>query len=305
MEPEYLRRWIRIYRMARGGCGGVSQSQSSKLTYFLKYRERQSHGYKPVKFSYLLLALIFATTTASSAQSCSGTEQNADYSIENGSSNTVTLTANIHAVGDLVAFTAWCYSSCTPVSVTMGGQTAVKTSVSGIDGSGSPGTGQGFIYYILSAATSGPQTITWTVSGSHTGIQASYIDFSPSSGCTFAHDVDSPLGTGTGETVNTPSIIPTAGDLLFNFTYISEHIVSVNSPWSCPIYSGPGETQTCEFVSTVNAAAYVLSATSGSTANNMTLIHPSDTWQALITSFSMSSGSGRPAPPTVLVALPQ
>ena len=254
-----------------------------------------------MRFSYLLCTLVFAAT-ALSAQTCSVTEQNADYSVENGSSNTVTLTATVHAVGDLVAFTAWCYSSCTPVSVTMGGQIAFKTSVSGIDGSGSPGTGQGFIYYILSAASAGPQTITLTVSGSHSGIQASYIDFSPSSGCTFAHDIDSPLGTGIGGTANTPSIIPTAGDLLFNFTYSSEHIDSVNSPWSCPIYSGPGETQTCEFVNTVNAAAYVLSASPGSTANNMTLIHPSDAWQALITSFSMSPGL---APPTDLQAKPQ
>ena len=187
----------------------------------------------------------------------------------------------------------------------MGSQTALKTSVSGINGSGDPGTGQGFIYYILSAASAGSQTITWTVSGSHTGIQTSYIDFNPSEGCTFAHDVDSPLGTGTGGTVDTPSITPTAGDLLFNFTYISEHIDSINSPWSCPIYSGPGETQTCEFATTVNAAAYVLRASSGPTANNMTLIHPSDSWQALITSFSMSSGSGGPNPPSNLQAVPQ
>ncbi len=249
----------------------------------------------------LLITIVLATTTLS-AQSCSVTEQYADYSVENGSSNTVSLIANIHAVGDLVAFSAWCFQGCTPVSVTLGSQPAVKTTVSGTSDSL---TGQGFIYYILAAVASGPQTITFTVSGAHSGIQTSYIDFSPTPECTFSHDVDSSLGSGTGGTVNTPSITPTPGDLLFNFTWSSEHIDSVNSPWSCPIYSGPGETQTCEFVNTVNAAAYVLSASSGSTANNMTLIHPSDTWQALITSFSMSSGSGRPAPPTVLVALPQ
>jgi hypothetical protein len=255
-----------------------------------------------MKFSYLLITVVFATTTVLSAQSCSVTEQNADYSAENGSSNTVTLSANIHAVGDLVAFTAWCYQGCTPVSVTLGSQTAVRTTVSGTSDSL---TGQGFIYYVLAAVASGPQTITFTVSGTHSGIQTSYIDFSPTAGCTFSHDVDSPLGSGAGGTANTPSITPTPGDLLFNFTWISEHIDSVNSPWSCPIYNGPGETQTCEFVNTVNAAAYILDASSGSTANNMTLIHPSDTWQALITSFSMSSGSGAPAPPTNLQAAPQ
>jgi hypothetical protein len=241
-------------------------------------------------------------TGSSSAQSCAATEQNADYSVENGSSNTVTLNANIRAVGDLVAFTAWCYQGCTPVSLTLGSQVAARTTVSGTSDSL---TGQGFIYYILAAASSGPQTITFTVSGTHSGIQTSYIDFTPTAGCTFSHHVDSPLGSGTGGTVNTPSITPTAGDLLFNFTWISEHINSVNSPWSCPVYSGPGETQSCEFVNTVNAAAYILSAPSGPTANNMTLIHSSDTWQALIASFTLSSGSGGPAPPSNLQAIPQ
>lgn len=255
-----------------------------------------------MKFSYLLLTLVFATTTSLSAQSCSVTEQNADYSVDNGSSNTVTLTANINAVGDLVAFTAWCFQGCTPVSVMLGSQKAVKTTVSGTSDSL---TGQGFIYYILAAAASGSQPITFMVSGSHSDIQASYIDFTPTAGCTFSHNVDSPLGFGTGMTANTPSITPTPGDLLFNFTWISEHIDSVNSPWSCPIYGGQGETQTCEFVTTVNAAAYILSASSGSTANNMTLIHQSDTWQALITSFSMSSGSNGPDPPSNLQAIPQ
>jgi hypothetical protein len=248
-----------------------------------------------------LITLFFTSVT--SLATCTATEENADYSVENGSSNTVTLIANIHAVGDLVAFTAWCYGGCTPVSVTLGSQTAVQTTVSGINGSGSPGTGQGFIYYILSAANSGSQPVTWTVSGSHSGIQTSYVDFSTTTGCQFVHNVDSSVGSGTGGTVNTPSITPTAGDLLFSFTYTSEHIDSVNSPWRCPIYNGPGETQTCEFVNTVNAAAYILSAPSGSTANNMTLIHDTDSWQALITSFSMKPASAPPLPPTNLTGV--
>jgi hypothetical protein len=260
-----------------------------------------------------LITLVFTTTATLSAQICTATKQNTDYSVENGPSNTVTLATNIHAVGDLVAFTAWCYPGCTPVSITMGSQTAVKTTVSGVVGPGNTATGQGFIFYILSAAASGSQTITWTVSGAHSGIQVSYIDFSASGGCRFTHHVDSPLGSclsNCGNTfnpgiINAPSITPTAGDLLFNFTWSSEHVNDINSPWSCPIYSGPGETQDCQFDSTRNVAAYILSAASGSTANNTTDTHDSDTWQALITSFSIAPNGQAPKSPTNLQATVQ
>jgi hypothetical protein len=182
--------------------------------------------------------------------------------------------------------------------VKLGSQTAIQTSVPGNPGPGSPGAGQGFIYYILSSAAAGAQTLTFTASGGASQTQVSYIDFTPTAGCTFSHDIDSPVGSYAGSstdinpgTISAPSIAPSAGDVLFNFTWTSEHVNSVNSPWSCPIYSGAGETQTCEFNTTINAAAYILNAPSGSTANNMTDIHNSDSWQGLITSFSLS-GSG-------------
>jgi hypothetical protein len=273
-------------------------------------------GFQQLEYLLTLITLLFASVT--SLATCTATEKNAEFSADNGSEDTASLTANINAVGDLVAITAWCYPNCTAVSVTLGSQSAVATSNSGnapITTSGgtpgsAPGTGRGWIYYILSAAASGSQTVTWTVSGSHTDIQVSYIDFSPSAGCHFAHNVDSPLGsyigsnsdTGNG-TINAASITPTTGDLLFNFTWTSEHINSVNSPWSCPIYV---ETGTCEFTSTINAAAYILSAASGSIANNMTDLHNTASWQALITSFSMKFGvDSPPNPPTGLTLVVQ
>jgi hypothetical protein len=268
-------------------------------------RERQ--------LKYLLTIITLVFTSITSLATCTAIEKNADYSVENGSSNTVSFTANIDAVGDLVAITAWCYPGCTPVSVVLGRQTAVQTTVSGVVGPGDPATGQGFIFYILSAAASGSQTLTWTVSGSHSGIQTSYIDFSPSAGCSFTHHVDSPLGsclnncgnTGNPGVINAPSITPTAGDLLFNFTWSSEHVNDINSPWSCPVYGGSGETGDCQFINTRNVAAYILSAASGSTANNTTDTHDSDTWQALLTSFSMKSSGVLPNPPTGLTAVVQ
>lgn len=237
---------------------------------------------------------------SSESSNCSVKETNADYSADNGSANTASVTANISAAGDLIAITAWCYSSCTPASVQLGSQSAAATTVAGNPGPGNPGTGQGYIYYVLSAMTAGPQTLTFTAKGSHTDIQTSYVDFTPSSGCTFKHDLDYLVGSGTGGTANTPVISPNAGDLLFNFTYTSEHIDSVNSPWNCPIYNQPGESLTCEFVNTINAAAYILSAPSSSIANNMTLIHSSDSWQTLVTSFAMSGNPQNPSPPVSL-----
>jgi hypothetical protein len=261
---------------------------------------------KPLIRFMFAMALVLSYA-AQLAASCSATRNTADFSLDNGSSNVANLQTEIQAAGDLVGITAWCYPGCTPVSLTLGNQTAVKSTVSGVN---DQGTGQGFIYYVLSTASAGSQAITFTVSGSHSGIQLSYIDFTPSAGCTFSHNIDSVLGRKTDESGSTdqgsitaPSITPSAGDLLFGFTYTSQHIDAINSPWSCPIYS---ETQTCEFTETINAAAYILSAASGTTANNMTDNHASNTWQALISSFSMSSNSGssnpvsRPLPPTNL-----
>ena len=237
------------------------------------------------------------------------TEKNADYS-EPANSNTVTMAVKVNAVGDGVMFTAWCYTSCTPTSINMASQTAVQTSIGGSPGPGSPGSGQGFIFYILSASASGSLSATFTANGSPSQVQMSYVDFAPGAGCQFVHDVDSPLGSclsncgtsGNPGIINAPSITPTAGDLLFVFTWSSEHVNDINSPWSCPVYTGSGETGDCQFDQTRNVAGYILSAASGSTANNTTDTHRSDTWQALITSFSEVSAS-TPNPPTGLAVV--
>jgi hypothetical protein len=260
-----------------------------------------------------LIILLLTPVGALLAQTCTATKQNAFYGNDNAATNTATVTANISAIGDLVAFTGWCFRGCAPISVTMGGQTAIQTTVSGVVDNSNPGSGQGFIFYILSAAAAGSQTVTWTVSGSHSGIQVSYIDFKPSAGCKFTHNVDSPLGsclsgpclgnTGAPAIVNAPSITPTAGDLLFNFTWSSEHVNDILSPWSCPIYAGG--TGDCQFAGTRNVAAYILSAASGATANNTTTTHDSDTWQALLTSFTITPNAQAPKAPTNLQATVQ
>jgi hypothetical protein len=93
------------------------------------------------RLKYLLgLATLLFPTAGTLFAACTASEKNADYSAV-GSGTSSSLTANINAVGDLVAITAWCYPSCTPTSVKLGGQTAVQTGVSGNPGPGSPGAG--------------------------------------------------------------------------------------------------------------------------------------------------------------------
>ena len=259
---------------------------------------------KQFRYSLALITLLF--TSGRTLATCTATERNSNYG-EMGSGTTATVSATIDAKGDLVAIAAWCYTSCTPVSVTLGNQVATKSSVSGLPGLGvSPDTGQGFIFYVLSAAAAGTQTITWTVTGVNSDqTQVAYIDFAPSAGCAFTHHLDSAVGSGTGGTANTPSITGATGDLLFNFTWVTEHVTDVNSPWSCTVYNGSGQTGDCSFDKTRNADAYILAAPSGSTANNMTMIHGTDSWQGLITSFSITSTNPKPNPPTGLTAFVQ
>jgi hypothetical protein len=269
--------------------------------------------------NYILTLITLLVTSITSLATCTATQQNWDNSPVLGfpdggtppASNTVSLTANISSVGDLVVITAWCFpptftgGGCTPRGVQMGGQTAVRTTVPGqpdTGTSGTPGSGQGWIYYVLSAAASGAQTITFTTVETQQ-LQISYMDFKPSAGCKFSHDVDSPRGFGSnvGTSITSPSITPTAGDLLFNFTWTSSHMVDpIGSPWVPSIW----QPQYSDFLqNSVNAVVYVLSAPSGATANNLNTLHDSDSWQALITSFSIVPSGTPPDPPTGLAAV--
>jgi hypothetical protein len=212
-----------------------------------------------------------------------------DYSTELTSTGNPTIAANVNEVGDLLIAAPWCITSCTVTSVTMGSDTLTLAQA----GNSNANTGQTWIYYKLASTVSGAQTLTFTPTGTRTHSQVTFYDFTPSAGCTFAHNVDSGVGTGTGTAINTPSITPTTGDLLFNITLATTHVGSVNSPWLCNIFTGASEDDTCEIGFTVNAMGYILSASAGATANNMTQISSSD-WQALISSFKLT-GTAAPA----------
>ena len=257
-----------------------------------------------------LVAFFRSNGTLSAA--CTATQKNwgaSDVTFwPNGpaTSNTVSTTATVNAVGDLVAITAWCFpintftGGCTPTGVTLGNQAATQTTMS-MDPdpgtSGTPGSGQGFLYYILSAAASGSQTLTFTIKEDEQ-MQVAWMDFGTSAGCSFSHDLDSPLASGNnvGTRIISPSLIPTAGEVLFNFTITSGHMVDpVGSPWVASIWPG----SLSHFLNnSVNLVAYDLSS-SGTVSNNANTLHASDSWQALLTSFQMAT---TPAPPTGLQA---
>jgi hypothetical protein len=266
---------------------------------------------------------------------CTAVEKNADYAEKsNLQTGPATSSKNvpISAAGDLVMITAWCHNPltspvhhCTISAPTLGG-VAATLAVSGIPSDGTQdsgvasGTGQGWIYYVLST-TAGqvgngvPLSLTATIASSNqVETQVSYMEFSPSAGCTFAHHIDYPLGTSldpnTGldnghasALINAPVFTPTAQDLLFDFMYTTEHIDSIGAPWSCVIYPGiTGANNTCEFNNTINSQAYVLNASASSTNPN-TALNAANNWQALVTSFALSASTPPPNPPTSLTAI--
>lgn len=224
---------------------------------------------------------------------CTSTRNGANYGADTGA-NSATVSVN-NAVGDLIVFAAFCYSgsasNCSGIgTLTLGGQTATVTPNSGNStlASQNPNSwsGQGWIYYITAATSGGPHTATWTVTGAHSDIQLAYMSFTPSASCGYVHHLDAFAqfagDSNTGqEHIGGPSITD-PGALLYNFTWTSAHIDVISSPWICVIYAN----SFCTFDATVNTQAYVLAAGAGATANSMTENQGTNSWQALITSFT-------------------
>jgi hypothetical protein len=220
---------------------------------------------------------VYAALVGSCFGACTATHSHGGGGTDNGSATSATVSATIGAVGNLVIIPVWCYASCTLGSVTLGSQAATQI---GTTAAADANAGQPTIFYILSANTSGTLTITANVSGTHSDVQVGYHDFTPSAGCTFSHNVDSGYGTGSGTTVNTPSITATVGDVEFMFTAVSSAVSTINAPW----------TQGASYTTSANADGYILSASGSATANNVTM--SSGSWRALGTSFAMSTGGG-------------
>lgn len=215
-----------------------------------------------------------------------GVEKKSDYA--NISTSPNTLATTIFGTGDLVAIAAWCFPTATNCSgtaptVTLGSQSA--TLVTGFGTPTQSDTGEGFIFYVLSTTAGGSPTLTLSGTGA-TQWQVAYVDFAPPAGCTYSFVKATARGAGTSTTANLPSITPTnAGDTLFVFTWVSGHVTSVNSPWSCVAFTGSGQTGDCSFDGSRNADGWIVNSTTSPTANNMTNIHPTDDWEGMIVEF--------------------
>jgi hypothetical protein len=244
--------------------------------------------------------IIIGVKQSGATQSCTANISYFDYGVAAGSSGNPTAAATLLRTGDIVTVTVWGINGITVSGVTVGTDTATQL----VAGVSDANNGQPFIYADLNSAVSGAQTITATISGTRTQSQVTYREWVPTTGCTPSLDVTVNTGnTGTGTAVNNPSITPTAGDLVLNFTPVESHTTAVNSPWLCDQYSGSGETANCFFVTTVNAFPYIRSSAGSSTANNLTQLNSSP-WQGIMAAIKFAGSGGATTLPQIFVLRP-
>jgi hypothetical protein len=231
-------------------------------------------------------SLIIGIIASGSTKSCHANLGGFDYSPQGNSSAHPTISSLISHAGSLVVAMGWCTVTCGPGTMTVGSDSLTQTSVSGVSNATE---GQAFLYYVLATSAAGTQNLVFTPTGSWTNDQNAYISFITGPGCQFVHDVDSSLGSGgpSVTSATTPSYSPTAGDVMFNFTWVGLHCLTVNSPWQAHNYALSGENNSLFTNTTVNSLSYNLSAPGGSQANNIGMI--SSSYQALLTSFKVQS----------------
>ena len=235
----------------------------------------------------IMLGIIGAGATQSST--CAWDIGYHDYGAQITTGSSMTVSANFEQSGNLILTAGYVLAGATGVSVSDGTDSFTQS----FSGTSSSDTGQVFLHYLLGNTVTGAQTITATITGSHSNAQIGYAEFIPSAKCTMAHDADSSVGTGSGATANTPSITATAGALEWIYTAAGSgtHVSHTNSPWVCNVFALAGETGDCTYVNSRNAFGYVLSATGSATANNMSTT--TGTWQAGASSFKLTpTGAG-------------
>jgi hypothetical protein len=220
----------------------------------------------------------------------------------NAPGNQVSLSTT-SAIGDLTIIAAWCDDDqtfeavdggCTPVSLTYGSNpTPVQTSVAMAKSPADPvtndaGTGQGFIYYVLSN-TAANQTITFT-GAEVRQYQVAYMTFHPGTGYTFAHNssMDSLLGSGQSGMANLPSYVLTPANapaVVIDFTACSSHCMSpIGAAWTTLTWgTGFQELQESE-----NLFAYAGSMAAGTYVNSVSVLNGGTAkWQGIISSFQL------------------
>lgn len=152
-----------------------------------------------------------------------------------------------------------------------GGNTYTKSS-------NSPATngGSAYVYYMIDAlANAGTVTASITGGGTNTMWIREFAGFGVG---TINQNT---AGTGTGTTINTPSINNTAGDVLYAVTFDSASVSARGGTWS----PQPDETPTS--VQNGEADEYILSGSGSSTAVNWPT--SSGNWAAMAASFTPGS----------------
>ena len=220
----------------------------------------------------------------------------------------------VYAQHDLVLLVVWCHQDCNvdsisidstpPVSIASGD--IVQTSV---QGSQNDAFGEARIYYIADAPVylAGTHTLTLVTSGgtppsggTNVEYQIDYADFSISSGYHFVHHLDSPYVTGTGSTVNQPSITA-PGDLIVFFEDPDGHTNSINSPWTATTWA-PDYFQAT--TNSSNGMGYIASGPPTAVTVNASVQYGIPSWGSMIVTFTPTVDSPL-APPTNLTATPQ
>jgi hypothetical protein len=209
----------------------------------------------------------------------------------NNNANSTSLTINLPnnpTLGDLVvAGFTWANGAGTAPStptVVDSNSNAYTLSTKSPSSTQAAAAGFDYVFYLLSAPANASKTLKATYQDTGGGaVHAAILqadDFNVTGSISFFADA---VGSGTtGGTINTPTISSnSAGDLLYCHATPANSISSVNSPWTQGVIDGDGQ-----------ASGYILSASTGGTALNMTQV--SGAWDSIALAFTISG------PPIIL-----
>lgn len=217
----------------------------------------------------------------------------------------ITQTCQVAHSGDLFLAPAWCLSSCTISTFTLGSQnlTCPGGNATGVSDAN---TGQPTVCYVVTTA-SGSLTLTFTPGGSPSEYQVIGFDIPISAQSTIAYDKaafsNCASSCSEGTTITTPSFTASAGEQLFNFTVNQFHTTGFGGSWGCYVFAETStSTDTCFTPTTENGLAWITNSGSGSVSADATIISSDAPFQSIIVGFTQTSTVGGGT--TIIPALP-
>lgn len=210
---------------------------------------------------------------------------------------------SVNSQHDLVVMGVWCRDSCTVSDISVNVTPAVSIASGNIVQTSitSPQNdtfGQARLFYIADAPSQlvGSHTLSMTITGgtppsgqNHVQYQIWYMDFSVTVGYHFIHHLDSNFATGTGSTVNQPSITA-PGDLIVFFEDPDGHTNTINSPWTATAWA-PDFFQAT--TNSSNGIGYILHGPSSSVSVNASVQYGIPSWGSMITTFTPVTSGGQ------------